>query len=75
MSQSATELLAASQEFSFMLASPVNQSTSAETTAADNKSRTADILALEFSGGRHEPVLLSPGKWNVGGASSNQIVL
>ena len=58
-----------------MLASPANQSTDAETTVADNQPRTANILALEFSGAQHEPVLLSPGKWNVGSASSNQILL
>jgi hypothetical protein len=75
MSKSATEFLAASQEFSFMLASPANQLTGAETTAADLKARTADILTLEFSGAQHESVLLSPGKWNIGAASTNQIEL
>lgn len=58
-----------------MLASPANQLTGTETTAADLKTRSADILTLEFSGGQHESVLLSPGKWNIGAASTNQIAL
>jgi hypothetical protein len=67
--------MAASQEFSFMLASPANQLTDAESTVAEHQSRTTNILSLEFSGAQHEPVLLSPGKWNVGSDASNQIVL
>ena len=58
-----------------MLASPANQLTDAETTIAEKQARTASLLTLEFSGTQHEPVLLSPGKWNVGSDASNQIVL
>ncbi len=59
-----------------MLAPSGNQLIDAETTtAAANQSRSANILTLEISGAQHEPVLLSPGKWNVGSGSSNQIVL
>ena len=58
-----------------MLASPANQLTGAAPTAAEFQMRTANILTLEFSGAQHEPVLLSPGKWNVGSDASNQIVL
>lgn len=58
-----------------MLASSGNQLIDTETTAAANQARSANILTLEFSGAQHEPVLLSPGKWNVGSGSSNQIVL
>jgi hypothetical protein len=61
-----------------MLASPVNQSTNTEATAVTS-TRTANILRLEFSGVQHEPVLLSPGKWNIGASASasasNQIIL
>ncbi|NQV23386.1 MAG: hypothetical protein HQ518_03370 [Rhodopirellula sp.] len=53
-----------------MLASPANQ-----LTAAGNSVRTANLLTLEFSGTQHAPVLLSPGKWNVGSAAANQIEL
>ncbi|MFT5323792.1 MAG: hypothetical protein ACI8P0_001643 [Planctomycetaceae bacterium] len=73
--KSAIEIKAASQEFSFMLASPANQLTDAETIVANDQARTGKILALEFSVAEHEPVLLSPGKWNVGSDASNQIVL
>ena len=57
-----------------MLASPVNQSTNTEATAV-TPTRPANILRLEFSGSKHEPVLLSPGKWNIGASASNQIIL
>lgn len=57
-----------------MLAYPANQLTNTEATAV-TPSRTANILRLEFSGAQHEPVLLSPGKWNIGASTSNQIVL
>lgn len=58
-----------------MLASSGNQLIDAETTAAASQSRSANILTLEISGAQHDTVLLSPGKWNVGSGSSNQIVL
>ena len=66
-------ILAASQECPFMLASPANQSAGSETQVAENKARAANIMALEFAGAEHEPVLLLPGKWNIGAASSNKM--
>ena len=58
-----------------MFASPVNQSTEVATIVADKQARTANMLTVDFSGIQHEPILLSPGKWNVGSSSANQIVL
>ncbi len=66
---------AASQEFSSMFASPVNQSIEVATTVADEQARTANMLTVEFSGIQHEPILLSPGKWNVGSSIDNQVVM
>ncbi len=67
--------VAASQEFSSMFASPVNQSTEVSATVDDEQAPTAEMLTVEFSGTEHEPILLSPGKWNVGSGIANQIVL
>ena len=53
-----------------MLASPANQ-----LSAIDSQGRTTNLLTLHVSGAKHQPVLLSPGKWNIGSAASNQIVL
>lgn len=46
-------MLATSQEFLFMLASPANQS-----CVADSQGQAANLLALDVSGTQHEPVLL-----------------
>ncbi|MDA0806710.1 MAG: hypothetical protein O2945_01355 [Planctomycetota bacterium] len=58
-----------------MFASPVNQSIEVATTVADEQARTANMLTVEFSGIEHEPILLSPGKWNVGSGIDNQVVM
>jgi hypothetical protein len=39
------------------------------------KGKRTTCWPLDVSGAQHEPVLLTPGKWTVGAAASNQIVL
>lgn len=56
-----------------MLASPVNQLSDSD--KSDIQRQSANLLTLNTSGLAHEPVLLTPGKWTIGSAESNQIIL
>lgn len=53
-----------------MLTSTVNHASD-----STGKKQTASPLTLVTTGIQHEPVLLSPGKWSIGSALSNRIVL
>lgn len=53
-----------------MLASPANP-----IVPTPSQERISNLLTLHVSGADHDPVLLSPGKWSIGSAASNQIVL
>ncbi|MDA1164784.1 MAG: FHA domain-containing protein [Planctomycetota bacterium] len=53
-----------------MLASPANQ-----LSACERSRSRANLLTLEVSDSLYGSVLLSPGKWTVGSAATNQIVI
>lgn len=53
-----------------MLASPANP-----IVPTPSQERISNLLTLHVSGADHDSVLLSPGKWSIGSAASNQIVL
>lgn len=53
-----------------MLASPANP-----ILPISEQESVANLLTLQVAGADHDSVLLSPGKWTIGSAASNQIVL